>query len=190
MSDFSRWRPALLLVGGATLVVLVLLRVLRSDPVPAPAPTPSAPIAAASVTAAPAAPSSSDHYPTQYDGEAGVYVVVLPDGQKMPLPPGITSAEFAPENPAQKPITNEWKLEKTHRIFAVVSDRAARLEADIAALDKAGKAADAAEKRVLLKRLNVQLESMKTEMAAYQKDILADGGVVDGALFFDAGTTP
>lgn len=39
---------------------------------------------------------------------------------------------------------------------------------------------------MLLKRLRVHLDSMKREMAGYQKDIISDGGVVDGALYIDA----
>jgi hypothetical protein len=76
------------------------------------------------------------------------------------------------------PQTPEWKMGKTQQILRVVEARASRVEAEIAALEAEGKAAEAAEQRVLLGRLHKQVERMKADVRRYTDQILAAGGQV------------
>lgn len=192
----ERWRPAALLVGGSVAAIAVLVFALTpgdpppptpvtSVPTPSAPPPPPAPVIDAMAPAPPAASASQDHL--IWNEDAGVYMIRLDNGELMPLPPGVTSASIAPPLPPEKPQTPEWKLEKTQRIFSLVGDRAKRVEKDADDLEKAGKKQEAAEKRILATRLRKQMESMKAEMADYQKQIIADGGVVDGDVYFEAG---
>lgn len=192
----SSWRPAAWIVFGAvTAVGLVLVLLRPSEPPPpivAPPATPSAPSVTPSpsfpdppdATAAP--PPSASNTNLMWNEDAGVYMLRLDNGEIIPLPPGVTSASVVPQLPAEKPQTNEWKLEKTQHIFALVDDRAKRVDKEAEDLEKQGKKQEAAEKRILATRLRKQLESMKGEMADYQKQIVSDGGIVDGDLYYDA----
>jgi hypothetical protein len=183
-SGFARYRPTLLLVGFACLVVGVAVVALQpakppAPPVTAPPPAGSAPPPPPQqpvmASAPPPVPSPSAASSLRYDGDAGVYLIKLDDGSEMPLPPGVTSASIVPQLPAEQPQTPEWKLEKTKRIYAVVEERSKRLAAEADELEKKGDAEGARTKRTLAKRLEKQLASMNKEMADYQAQM--DGGV-------------
>ncbi len=185
-----------MLVGGAIVVIGALLFALRPAEPPAPPPVTSVPVTTA---APPPPPASTSAAPppvvsasaTQsnliWNEDAGVYMMKLDNGELLPLPPGVTSASIAPPLPPEKPQTPEWKLEKTQRIFSLVGDRAKSVDKDADALEKAGKKQEAAEKRILATRLRKQMESMKSEMADYQQQIVADGGTFDGDVYYEAG---
>lgn len=193
----ANWRPAAMLVGGALAAIGLLVFLLRPADPPAPPPITSAPVATTTApppptveeaAAPPPRPSASASQSNLiWNEDAGVYMLRLDNGELMPLPPGVTSASIAPPLPAEKPQTPEWKLEKTQRIFSLVGDRAKSVEKDAEALEKAGKKQEAAEKKILAMRLRKQMESMKAEMADYQKQIVADGGTFDGDVYFEAG---
>lgn len=86
----------------------------------------------------------------------------------MPPPPLDGSGLYTA--PPQKPITPEWELEKTKVALAGVQARSSRLEKEIADLERAGKSQEAAEKKILLKRLNAQIASMHAEMEQFKID--------------------
>lgn len=192
-----RWRPAAAIVGGALAAVGLVIVLLRPSAPPAPivaipsSPVPPAPVPPLKTladppdaTASPPPAASNDNL--IWNDDAGVYMLKLDNGQIIPLPPGVTSASVTPPLPPEKPQTNEWKLEKTQRIFNLVGDRAKRIDKEADDLERAGKKQEAAEKRMLASRLRKQMESMKSEMADFQKQIVSDGGIVDGDLYFDA----
>ena len=182
----------LVLVSTTLLVILGVVLVTRGnapeDPRPTAAPsastTPSAfvfdagPAVTVAATAS-AQPSSTSPIIRATDG--GMDLFQMPDGALIPVPPGFSaSTPFASAAPPELPQTPEWKLEKTQRILTLVTDRAARTEKEADELDRAGKTKEAAEKRVLLTRLKVQIADMNKEVKEYQGQIVADGGTLAG----------
>jgi hypothetical protein len=178
----TSYRPALFLFGAVSIAIVAVLLLLRpSEPTPIAA-APSIATATPSV-----APPSSMPAPTSQPMASAPPAIPTASGIEAPAPPAVlASGDEPPPLPPQKGVTNEWLLEKTQRIYSVVDDRATRVEKEIADLEKQGKTQEAAEKKVLLKRLRSQMESMRTEMGGYQKNIVSDGGTFDGAVYYDA----
>lgn len=191
-STWQRWRPAAIVVGGTVLLIGGILALVGNpttveQPEAGPLPTATATATATTI----AMPTIDPVIPTvdasaSADGDiedVKIYFLELPDGVKIPLPPGVTDAQIMPELDAELPQTPEWKREKVMRIHTVVGERVGRVEKEIADLEKQGKTEEAKEKKILLGRLKKQLADMKTEIKGYEGQITGDGGSVSGGAF-------
>ncbi|HEU4409866.1 MAG TPA: hypothetical protein VFS43_31725 [Polyangiaceae bacterium] len=167
-----------LAIPAAGVVLALALLALRGGPAPSgarPAPAAEAPpgpapeAARAALGPAPA-PEKALRGPEAAEAAA-------PE-RSMPPPDQIDRDAENPAIEPELPQTPEWKMGKTQQILRVVEARAARVEAEIGALEAEGKAAEAAERRVLLGRLRKQTEKMRAEIGRYTEQILASGGKV------------
>lgn len=181
----AKWRPALILVG-VTVVVIGLLIAFgggADSNSAAPATSTSASSATApTMAASSAAPTSASVAPPppSVDSTAAppptVSATTANSWPAQPPGPADPASVFVP--PETKPITGEWQAQKTEQALVVVQQRADKLTLEIADLEKSGKTQEAAEKKVLLKRLTTQIADMKTEIAQYKA---GDAGVADAA---------
>lgn len=178
------WTPAGLIVGGVVLIIVALLLVFRGGGEVAPAPVAS--VSPPPVGTTPAPPPTP---PPSVVVEAAVPPLdadLTADdlaALSMPAPSVVDVDAKNPEIKPELPQTPDWKMGKTQQILAVVGRRAERVKKDIEDLEKAGKSDEAAEKKVLLKRLEHRMEAMRKEIADLKTEILADGGVVPDGGF-------
>jgi hypothetical protein len=189
MSTWQRWRPAAIVVGGTLLLIggimlLVGNPAVVEQPETGVAPTATPTAATAATTEEPVLPQVDASVAADGDiSDVKIYFITLPDGFQIPLPPGVTDAQILPEPDAELAQTPEWKRDKIIRIHTVVTDRVGRVEKEIADLEKQGKKDQAAEKKILLGRLQKQLADMKTEIKGYEDQITGDGGTLSGGAF-------
>jgi len=183
----ANWTPAAMIFGGVLLAIVALLLIFRGgDP---PAPVPSAPTPASSPS--PPTPSAS---PPPVVAEIDAALPPLDGdvtdeelGLSMPHPSKVDVDAQNPTIKPELPQTPDWKMGKTQQILAVVGRRAERVQKEIADLEKQGKTAEAEEKKILLKRLNLRMDAMRKDIEQFKKEIIADGGVVpDGGFAPDA----
>ncbi len=179
MADgLAKWRPALLLGGGSLVVVGIFVAFGRESPPPSPTPSPPPP--AADVAQAPAdvalppppSPTSTALVPPLAPSTS--VVVAAPSAppsaaDSLPTAPPVPGGSVY-TSPPTKPITPDWEASQTQKALAAVQVRATRIEGEIAELEKAGKTQEAAEKKILLKRLQTQMSEMKADIAQYQID--------------------
>ena len=178
-----KWRPALIVLGATVVVVGLFVAFRGTDATPTPTTTnastnvPDSATTATSEVGAPATVAASVVTPPPPLATASPSAPpppTLADGEVAPPVPGEGSI-FVPPEP--KPITPDWQAAKTEKALAAVKTRSDLLEKEIAALEKAGKTEEAAEKKVLLKRLATQMADMKVEIAQFK----ADAGIADDA---------
>jgi hypothetical protein len=185
------WKPAVLVGGGAIALVLLVVWLVGGPtqvPVVPPPQTSTEPPEVAppnwdaslpppSTTVITAFPTPSSKLLTD-GGDWSMFQ--LEDGAYVPVPPGWDGANpIASQLPPQTGETPQWKIAKTQRILELTGERAGRVEKEIADLEKAGKKDEAAEKKVLLGRLKLQMEEMRNEIKGYEAQI--DAGTWDVA---------
>ena len=158
-----------LLLGAALLLGIGLLAewALRAPPtdtpqttqVPAPAAPPAAPPEAASLSPAPGAPAAALSAPVS----------------TQPLPAAVEEDEAVRGVPhdndpiePELPQTPEWKLEKTAHLSRLMDRHVARLQAEQAEAQAAGKLEEAKRLEVAAARAQRRLASLQAEMASLQ----------------------
>jgi hypothetical protein len=94
-------------------------------------------------------------------------------------PPLVPSGSGPP--PAKNNITPDWQAQKSEQALAAVQARYDQTKKEIDDLEKAGKPQDAADKKILLKRLEKQMADIKVEIANFKAAAAGDAGAIDAA---------
>jgi hypothetical protein len=178
----------LLLVAATVIVIGVFVAFGGGGAHPNDATTSTASASTAAPSVASSAPVATEIAPTPPTASAvAPPPTAATNAASVPLPPGDVVAgkpSVAPSDtggPVKNSITPDWQAKKTEQALAAVQTRHDQVQAEIAELQKAGKTQEAADKTLLLKRLDKQMADMKNEIAAYKAAAAGDAGAIDAA---------
>lgn len=107
---------------------------------------------------APAMPTTERGIAIPSEGTQG------PQGQPHPVSPEEAAAHEP--HPKKGAMTLDEKLAETTKHVAVMERRAALIDQQVAALEKAGKTKEAAEQRIVAERLRKHVEKLRADVAA------------------------
>jgi hypothetical protein len=159
----SVW-PALLALGGLIALYLVV-RGREDSATPVKQPSTSPPKTAHSTPSAPRAPvapaATAQPAHDEDEGHDEDAVVLTKPNKPAPTP----TTQTPPVIPRKPNLTLDEKLARAQKHIVVMERRATLLEKEIEALDNDGKKQEAADQRIVLKRLHEHTDELRAAIA-------------------------